>query len=250
MRSPDFFLSPPVFISGWAMSPQSWTPLMRELRLEKKMPAVFAAAAPPYRADKIAHTIAAKLTARTFIVAHSLGALIALQIARHHEISGLCLIGATARFCVAADWPTAMPPEVFGDFLRGLRKTRDAAGREKILRRFHLLCAPAGASPQTLSVWRRRRTDFLMTAAMSKTALIGGLTMLRDADLRETAKAIQAPTLFLHGKRDRVVSIAAAQATAKIMPQARLTAIAAAGHLPQASHPAICARRIVEFCDA
>jgi pimeloyl-ACP methyl ester carboxylesterase len=51
-------------------------------------------------------------------------------------------------------------------------------------------------------------------------------------DSTPDVRRIACPTLVVHGAEDRLIPLAEAQRTAKLVPGARLVTIPAAGHLP------------------
>jgi pimeloyl-ACP methyl ester carboxylesterase len=59
--------------------------------------------------------------------------------------------------------------------------------------------------------------------------------------------AVRAPTLVIHGARDRVIHPATAQALADALPHAQLAVLDGIGHVPQLEAPRRVARLIEEF---
>lgn len=67
--------------------------------------------------------------------------------------------------------------------------------------------------------WRRMVADY---RALSAEAAFAILAQLEDLDLRDTARAIDTPTLVVHGERDSVFPRACAERTAAALRDARL----------------------------
>jgi pimeloyl-ACP methyl ester carboxylesterase len=70
-----------------------------------------------------------------------------------------------------------------------------------------------------------------------------------EHDLRADAPSIVAPTLVLHGRRDPVIPIKIARATAALIPGARLVAFDA-GHQPHTSDPDGVAAELIHHLDS
>jgi pimeloyl-[acyl-carrier protein] methyl ester esterase len=68
-------------------------------------------------------------------------------------------------------------------------------------------------------------------------SLQAGLKLLLESDLREQLQDIQQPVLWIHGERDRLCPVSAAQWATQQLPQATLEIFSAAGHEPFISHP-------------
>jgi magnesium chelatase accessory protein len=80
----------------------------------------------------------------------------------------------------------------------------------------------------------------------------GTLAMMAQWSLRELGAAlpgIHVPTLFVHGANDQAVALSVAERAATAMPDARLTALGAVGHLAQEEAPDRVASAILGFLD-
>ena len=78
--------------------------------------------------------------------------------------------------------------------------------------------------------------------------LRGGLYAAR-ADVREEARAIQAPTLLVWGDRDTIVPFAVAVEWQRAIPRARLVVLPGAGHVPMVERPVAFIDALREFLD-
>ena len=161
----------------------------------------------------------------------SLGGLLAQRIAAGNtQLRGLALIATTPCFVVRPGWAHAMKPETLEAFARGLQ-----ADREKTLRDFVHLNALHGAHGR--DAVRALSKRLAAHGAPSAAALEASLGWLRDTDLRETASAITAPTLVLHGTRDALAPVEAGRWLAATIPGARGIEFTDAAHLPFFTHP-------------
>jgi pimeloyl-[acyl-carrier protein] methyl ester esterase len=66
--------------------------------------------------------------------------------------------------------------------------------------------------------------------------LADGLDLLASTDLRAALPALSVPTLWLGGRRDRVVDPRAMAAAAAQVPDARVVVVDHAGHAPFLTH--------------
>lgn len=169
----------------------------------------------------------------------SLGALpVLLLAARHpHCVQRLVLVAATPRFVVGPGWPSALPLAALTTFATDM-----AADPEATVRRFLLL--QAGLTDRALA--RRLMTDLKDGGMAAAAALEEGLRVLATTDLRVLLAGIGVPVLIIHGRRDRLVPLAAAQACAAAIPQAVLRVIGD-GHAPFLTHEAACVTALRAF---
>jgi pimeloyl-ACP methyl ester carboxylesterase len=81
------------------------------------------------------------------------------------------------------------------------------------------------------------------------TALLTWEPWMHNPKLRHRLHRIASPTLFIRGASDGLVSEAYVSGYAKLIPDARVTTIAAAGHAPQLEQPEEFARELFAFLD-
>lgn len=237
-----------VLLHGWGMHGGVWADFARELADESRVVTPdlpgFGRSRDAWQAGAglsvIADQLLGALPARATWVGWSLGGLLALTAARRapDAVDRLVLIGATPRFVQGADWPCAMAGETLRQFADGLE--RDYRGT---LNRF--LSLQVGSTERDLL--RRLRAQVLEHGESHPDALRAGLAILEQTDLRGELSAIRAPTLVLHGARDRLVPVAAGEYLARQLPRARLVTLDTAGHVPFLSHPAPCLSAVRDF---
>lgn len=161
----------------------------------------------------------------------SLGALasIATALRAPQRVKALVLIAATPRFVQAPDWSGAMPETTLAEFARDLQHDYRAT-----LSRF--LALQLGQGEAERSMLRQLRASLFAHGEPSPKGLAAGLEILRDSDLRTQLQTIDVPVLMVHGARDRIAPVVAAEIAATQLPQAELLVIPGAGHAPQFSH--------------
>jgi pimeloyl-ACP methyl ester carboxylesterase len=81
-------------------------------------------------------------------------------------------------------------------------------------------------------------------------ALLAWEPYMHNPKLRHRLHRVTAPTLFLRGESDGLVSAAYMDAYARLLPNARVATIATAGHAPHVEQPDAFARTVLQFLDA
>lgn len=179
----------------------------------------------------------------------SLGGLFALHAAatRPQHVSGLVMLCASPRFVrgepASGDrWPDGMPAEVFRDFAAGLRSDYRAT-----LDRF--LALEASGSDAALTELRTLRAALFARGEPSAGVLADGLDLLQTTDLRPVLPRLSMPSLWLSGRRDRLVDPRAMAAAATLAPEARHVRIERAGHAPFLTRADDVAGHVAAFMD-
>ena len=172
----------------------------------------------------------------------SLGGLIALHAAatRPRRIPALAMVCATPKFVVSADWPQGMPAEVFHGFAGGLR-----SDWRTTIDRF--IALEAFGSDHMRDELRMLRDAVLAHGEPSPRVLAEGLQVLEESDLRDALPILRMPSLWIAGRRDRLVNPQAMQAAAAIAPEARFVQVEHAGHAPFLTHAGDVADALLAF---
>ena len=177
-------------------------------------------------------SVAAAVPARAAWIGWSLGGLVALwAAARDLGLARLALVAGTPRFVAGPGWPWGIPPAVLAGFARELEKDYRAT-----LQRF-LALQPRGPD-QGREELRHLRALVFARGEPAIGALRGGLELLAKSDLRDELGQVGCPTVLIQGRRDTLVPVGAAEATAAALPDGRVEVIDGAGHAPFISHPA------------
>jgi pimeloyl-ACP methyl ester carboxylesterase len=166
---------------------------------------------------------------RCVLAAESAGALTALGAALKNPdcVSGLVIVdGMHFR---------KTPPEE-DLFLLGLRKDYSAT-----LDRFVEACVPEPDS-DPIKRWGRQIIDRASQEAAIALYLSSG-----NIDLRNDLHRISQPALILHGEADALVAVEDARRLAQILPNAKLTVLPGAGHVPTMTRPVEVAGEIMRF---
>jgi len=239
---------PLVLLHGWAMHAGIFAPLVRRLRPHCTLYLVdlpgHGLGRPvqgPFTLPALVEALARQLP-RAVWLGWSLGGLLALALGRSRPdlVRGLVLLASSPRFTRAPDWPRGVDPALIEGLARDL--ARDYRGT---LDRF--LGLEAFGSDHAREELRMLRTHVFERGSPDPAVLEDGLALLHDTDLREVLPALAAPSLWLAGRRDRLVHWQAMQVAAAAAPGATFHCLAGAGHAPFLGHAEAVAARVQQF---
>lgn len=233
---------PVVFLHGWAMSGRVWR---FQQELENACRLIFldqrghgqSAPAAGYTVDDYAQDLAAFLDKlgleNAVLVGWSLGVQVALQAfpAVRDRSAGLVLVGGTARFTTADDYPHGKPPvevkglglrlrrdhqKTMGDFFKGMfaEHELDKAQYQRIVHEIVM----GGHSPD-------------------QEAARESLNILSTVDQRDRLSWVDRPVLLVHGELDSICPASASQYMAGRLPMAQLEIFPGCGHAPFMTRP-------------
>jgi pimeloyl-ACP methyl ester esterase len=164
----------------------------------------------------------------------SLGSQVALAAfpLLRERLSGLALVGATARFTATDGYPNGLPAnDIRGIGLRLQRNYERTMGEF-----FRSMFAEGELTPdQEERISREILAEGRLPAPEAAHA---ALAILASTDIRERLRSIDCPVLIIHGSADVVCPPGAARFLAQRLPDARLVELAGAGHAPPLSRPA------------
>lgn len=229
---------PLVLLHGWAMHGGVFAPLVERLRARRTLHLVDLPghglsrdSAVPLRLDATVDAVLRSVPDAPWC-AWSLGGLFALRAAakQPRRVPALVMLCASPRF-VRGDgtpdggWRYGVSPEIFQDFAQGLRE--DYRGT---LDRFVAL--EAFGSERARDAVRALRNGLFARGAPPGEALAQGLELLETSDLRAELPTLQVPSLWIAGRRDRLVDPRAMREAAALAPHARFVQIEHGGHAP------------------
>ncbi len=153
------------------------------------------------------------------LAAMSMGSLVAISalLQQPQRFSGLVIVNGIASRPVTAE---------NDPFLQGLKRNYPAA-----LRQFIEACVPEEDS-EHLKRWGRQ-----IVGRAEQEAAVALYRVADGIDLRGDLQRITQPTLIVHGDADPLVPAAVAQQMAQAIPNAQLTLLHGAGHVPIITRP-------------
>ena len=239
-----------VMLHGWAMHGDIFEPLSTLLERHYTLHLVdlpghgrSGGSGIPLALHTIAQDLAVRVPRATWL-GWSLGGLIALHAAQvlPGAVRGLVMIGASARFVRADDWPLGMPPSIFEGFADELRRDYRAC-----IDRFLLL--EAQGSDHAREELRILRERVFAHGEPAPEVLARGLELLASSDLRSGLASLSPPSLWLAGRRDRLVRPEAMQQCAQLaaLSDATFSRVEHGGHAPFLTHAREVAATIREF---
>ena len=229
---------PLVLLHGWAMHGGIFAPLVERLRARFRLHVVDLPghghsrdSEVPLQLQPCVDAIAAVVPSGAPWCGWSLGGLIALHAAatRPGDVPALAMLCASPRFVRGEDWTHGVPAEVFRDFASGLRD--DYRGT---LDRFVAL--EAFGSEHAKEEIRTLREGLFERCEPAASVLADGLALLETTDLRDVLPGLQVPSLWLAGRRDRLVDPRAMRQAAALAPASTVHVVEHAGHAPFLTH--------------
>jgi pimeloyl-[acyl-carrier protein] methyl ester esterase len=236
-----------VLVHGWAMHAGIFSPLTRLLTPHFRVHLVDL----PGHGENIGSQVSCSPAAcadilttklpRALWVGWSLGGIVAMQAALAHadKVSGIVEIAASPRFVLGPDWSLGVAADVFTQFGAGLH--RDYRGT---VERF--LALEALGSDHIQAELRELKAHVFERGEPTLAALEQGLHALETTDLRADLPQLPVPSLWIAGRRDRLVPAAAMRWAAEQSPQGRFVEISS-GHAPFISHADEVAAAIMAF---
>jgi len=243
--------APLVLLHGWAMHGGVFAALRERLESQRRLYLVDLPGHGLSRDSTLPLAIAPVVDALVDVLppapwlGWSLGGLFALQAAASHpdRVPALVMLCASPRFVRGDAWPHGMSPEIFREFEAGLRS--DYHGT---LDRF--IALEAFGSDDARGELRALRAEVFARGEPAAHVLADGLGLLETSDLRACLPTLAVPSLWMSGRRDRLVDPRAMQAAAAQAPHAVAHTVAHAGHAPFLTHADAVAARLIEFLDA
>lgn len=226
-----------VLLHGWGFNLNIWssivTPLQQCFRLtlvdlpgfgrSKTMPA-------EYTLSAIVDEIIKVMPQRAIYMAWSLGSLVAQQLAinKPQRVSQLISVCASPRLLVAENWP-GVSVDLLQQFKRGIENNP-----KKMLKRFASMLSLSDQQPKQLSQLLYEK--ILQYGLPQRQALLAGLQILSDTDLRSQCRHLQCPQNYILGDQDLLVHRSMPAAIKQMMPASDVEQIDGAGHIPFMTH--------------
>jgi pimeloyl-[acyl-carrier protein] methyl ester esterase len=233
---------PLVLIHGWAMHGGVFAALVERLRDRRTLYLIDLPGhglsrddATPLEFDAVCDAIHAQTPAAPWL-GWSLGGMFALHAAVRDpaRVPALIALCSSPCFVRGPDWRYGVSAEIFRDFAHGLSEDYRAT-----LDRFVAL--EAFGSDRAKEEMRELRAELFARGEPAARVLVDGLHILETADQRPLLAQLRVPSLWIAGRRDRLVDARAMRDAVAMIEQAghapaTFAQVEHAGHAPFLTH--------------
>ena len=233
---------PLVLIHGWAMHGGVFATLVERLRDRHTLYLIDLPGhglsrddATPLEFDAVCDAILSQVPVAPWL-GWSLGGMFALHAAARDRVRVPALIALCSSPCFVrgSDWRYGVSAEIFRDFAQGLSEDYRAT-----LDRFVAL--EAFGSDRAKEEMRELRAELFARGEPAARVLVDGLRILETADQRPLLAELRVPSLWIAGRRDRLVDPRAVRDAVATIEQAghapaTFAQVEHAGHAPFLTH--------------
>lgn len=235
-----------VLLHGWGVNSAVWEPVIGQLSQHFRLhlidlPGFGQSKGCEYTLAKIVDAIIEVLPERAVWCGWSLGGLVATYASYLYpeKVSKLIQVCSSVKFVNDAAWP-GVESTVFDNFKLGLQ-----ANRDKTLARF--IGIQALGSPTARKDASTLKKLLIETAQADNQALLCGLDLLEQSDLREEFSQIAVPCLSIFGKFDSLVPTQASTEMKCLQPAAQQKIFVNSAHSPFISESDLFCESVVSF---
>ncbi len=237
-------------VHGWGMNPRVFDALAMRMEptFDVRIPSLPGHAGrallPNNSLQHWAADLIGQLPAHSTLLGWSLGGQVAMRAALDYPdtIARLIVVASTPKFVTSEGWALGMALSDLQAFGAALQNDPEAT-----LMRFMGLQTRGVADQKTLLLQLREAMSACPPATPD--ALLQGLALLLDTDLRTELPRLVQPTLVLHGALDTLTPRSAGKWLADTLPNARHVEFERAAHAPHLSHAEAVATAIERFVD-
>ncbi|MBK6957659.1 MAG: pimeloyl-ACP methyl ester esterase BioH [Nitrosomonas sp.] len=227
-----------VLLHGWAMHSGIWSGVQEQLSLQFRLHLIdlpghgLSPASEPGTLNHLVEIITKILPEHCIVGGWSLGGQIAMELALREpkRVKQLILISTTPCFAKRDDWKWGMEHKLLQLFLENLKLNYATT-----INRF--LTLQMSGDRDASKILLQLRKHFFQRAEPDPDALLKGLRILQESDLRDRMEAIKQPVLLLHGENDVITHPAAADWMHQQLSQSQRVLFSHCGHAPFLSYP-------------
>ncbi|NRR19295.1 alpha/beta fold hydrolase [Brevibacillus sp. MS2.2] len=219
-----------LWLTGWGMPDCSWDAVRSQFPSYQHIIPTYSDVTDSLQFyERVREEVRSLSTQELIVVGWSMGGMLAIRLAAQYPVSGLVLIGTTARFTSEQnELHKGWHPVVLQRMKRQL-----SVARERVMDAF---------VQQMLTPGEREKTGLHVgvdSQKWSTAALIAGLTYLEEEDCRPFLSSLTTPTLVIHGMEDAICSLAAGEELASSLAGANFVPIPECGHAPHVFVPEV-----------
>jgi pimeloyl-[acyl-carrier protein] methyl ester esterase len=196
-----------------------------------------------YSMSRVVTELAKALPEPAIWLGWSMGGAVVLQLADEFPdfLKAIILVCANPKYSKSNDWSMAMDGGVLDTFARALRDNDQIT-----LARFTgLMTQGEGESARDLLRFVRKRLPQAPSA--DRNALLWGLDVLQNADLRSVFQQIKQPLCVVLGEHDPLIPSQVANELTLLNSDAEIQVLKNAGHCPFLSQPQQMKRMVTDF---
>ncbi|WP_409440323.1 pimeloyl-ACP methyl ester esterase BioH [Psychromonas sp. GE-S-Ul-11] len=236
-----------VLIHGWGVNSTIWEPVVKQLSDHYCVHLVnlpgFAGEPEleAYTLENIAETLLAYLPEKAVWCGWSLGGLIATHIAYHYpaRVEKLIQVCSALKFVEEGQWQ-GVEKSVFSAFKLGVTKQP-----QKTVNRFLSTLAMGSNTVKTDIATIKQLMSEQIGAKPS--ALLGGLVLLDEVDLRQEFSQLTMPSLTILGEQDNLVSVVNKEKLAELSSINQQVIFQQSSHAPFISEPILFHQVLISF---
>ncbi|RBP81764.1 alpha/beta fold hydrolase [Marinomonas rhizomae] len=241
-------------VSGWAMPKE----VMRSfaLRLSQRFYVVVANLpgisldeqwisrshiGPNYDIAALSEQLIAVAPKEAWWIGWSLGGMVSVYVAARRSscVLGVITLSSSPSFIKRENWEEAMTVEDFDAFATLVEQKP-----EESLKRFVMLQAKGASNERTLV---KQLQSFLPVKTLNRSALIGGLRLLKSLDVRREWLLLDRPNLHILGGKDALVSSKSLEQQTDVNPLQQCVVLSNCAHQPFFEDQQACVRHIENF---
>ncbi len=248
---------PAIFmVPGWGMPKEVMKPLARRLSqrfyvVMANLPGISLDEArieqtriePNYDIDALSEQLIAVAPKDCWWIGWSLGGMVSTYVAARRSscVKGLITLSASPSFLQRENWPEGMAPMLFDEFSQLVDESP-----EQGMKRFLMLQVRGAKQERPLM----KQLQALLPKQLNKTALVGGLRLLRALDVRRESALLDLPNLHILGQNDTLVASTTLTTQTDANPLQEVIVVPDCAHQSFLEAEDVCVQHIETFIDA
>jgi pimeloyl-[acyl-carrier protein] methyl ester esterase len=237
-----------VLVHGWGMNGAVWESTVERLKPHHCVHVVdlpgygHSASCHAATLEEIAQQLVVGAPKNAIWVGWSLGGLVATHMAMYHPayVSKLVTVASSPKFAAEPRWRGIQPP-VLSAFTAQL-----LTDFQLTIERFMALQAMGSPTARQDVKWLKQAV--LSRPAPDPNALLAGLAMLAEIDLRSELTRLSLPFLRLYGRLDGLVPVKVADELALMAPTSDSHIFTHSSHAPFITEAQAFCERVLQFC--